>query len=212
MTEHFEPIFHEFHVCVSQISRLCPTALLTLTEHWEEELDKHKVIGAVAMNLTKAFDCLPHDLILEKLEYYGLDEKAVVLLRSYLSSRYQRVKFGNTSSSWMGVSAGVPQGSILGPMLFNIFMNDLTYAIQECKLVNYADDTRFFLSHRDPQAVEVGVNKDSNNTTKWFLENGMPANPENYQALRLGMNIECCKNTIFYLTKLRSLLLLLTTS
>ena len=154
------------------------------------------------MNLTKAFDCLPHDLILEKLEYYGLDEKVVALLRSYLSSR-ERVKLGNTFSSWMGVSAGVPQGSILGPMLFNIFMNDLTYAIQECKLVNYADDTRFFLSHRDPQAVEVGVNKDSDNTTKWFLENGMPANPENYQALRLGrtdydMNIECCKNTIYF--------------
>ena len=76
------------------------------------------------------------------------------------------------------MSTGESQGSILGPMLFNIFMNDLTYAIQECKLINYADDTKIYLSHRDPQGLEVGVNKDLNNTTKWFRENGMQANPE----------------------------------
>ena len=70
--------------------------LLTLTEHWKEELDKHKVIGAVAMDLSKAFDCLPHDLILEKLKFYGLNDKAVALLRSYLSSRYQRVNYLET--------------------------------------------------------------------------------------------------------------------
>ena len=200
MTEHFEPIFHNFMFAYRKYHG-CPTVLLTLTEHWKEQLDKHKVMGAVAMDLSKAFDCLPHDLILEKLKFYGLDDNAVALLRSYLSSRYQRVKLGNTFSSWMGVSAGVPQGSILGPILFNIFMNDLTYAIHECKLVNYADDTKIYLSHRDPQVVEVRVNKDLDNTTKWFRENGMLANPEKYQALRLGktdydMNIKCCENTI----------------
>ena len=91
----------------------CPTALLTLTEQWKEELDKSKVIGAVATDLSKAFDCLPHELILEKLEFYGLDEQEILLLRSYLSSRYQRVKLGDTYSTWMGVAAGVPQGPLL---------------------------------------------------------------------------------------------------
>ena len=77
----------------------CSTALLTLTEQWKEELDRHEVIGAVAMDLSKAFDCLPHDLILEKLGFYGPSAKLISLLRSYLSSRYQRVKLGNTVSS-----------------------------------------------------------------------------------------------------------------
>ena len=70
MSDYFEPIFHK---CMFAYHKFhgCSTALLTLTEQWKEELDRHKVIGAVAMDLSKAFNCLPHDLILEKLEFYG---------------------------------------------------------------------------------------------------------------------------------------------
>ena len=164
----------------------CPTALLTLTEQWKEELDKRNVIEAVATDLSKAFDCLPHELILEKLEFYGLDEQAILLLRSYLSSRYQRVKLGDTYSTWMGVAAGVPQGSILGPLLFNIFMNDLIYAIKDCRLIGYADDTKIYESHKDPQVVENRLNRDLANSGRWFQENGMIQNPDKHQALVLG--------------------------
>ena len=153
MSDHFEPIFHKYMFAYRKFHG-CPTALLTLTEQWKEQLGRHKVIGAVVMDLSKALDCLPQDLILEKLEFYGLSAKSMSLLRSYLSSRYQQVKLGNTFSSWIGMSAGVPQGSILGPMLFNIFMNDLVYAIENCKMINYADDTKIYLSHSEPQVVE----------------------------------------------------------
>ena len=123
-----------------------------------------KVIAAVAIDLSKAFDCLPHDLILEKLKFYGMNNNSVSLLQSYLSSRYQRVKLGQTFSTWMGLSAGVPQGSLLGPLLFNIFMNDLVFAIKNCRLINYADDSKLYLSHQDPLVVQDGINQDLANT------------------------------------------------
>jgi len=103
MTEHFESIFHDFMFAYRKFHG-CPAALLTLTEDWRAELDKRSVIGAVAIDLSKAFDCLPHELLLEKLKFYGMSENSVALLRSYLSNRYQRVKLGQTFSTWMGVS------------------------------------------------------------------------------------------------------------
>ncbi|KAL9964216.1 hypothetical protein ACROYT_G027827 [Oculina patagonica] len=176
-------------------------ALLTLTEHWKEEVDKRNAIAAIAIDLSKAFDCLPHELILEKLKFYGMEDKAVALLYSYLSSRYQRVKLGDTFSDWTGVAAGVPQGSILGPLLFNIFMNDLNFAIERCKFMNYADDTKIHTSDPKPQVVEEDINRDLANTLHWFQQNGMKANPEKYQALVLvnsdyDMNIKCVDKRI----------------
>ena len=139
----------------------------------------------MATDLSKAFDCLPHELILEKLEFYGLNDQAILLLRSYLSSRYQRVKLGDTYSTWMDVAAGVPQGSILGPQLFNIFMN-VVYAIKDCRLIGYADDTKIYASHKDPQVVENRLNRELANSGRWFQENGMIQNPDKHQALVLG--------------------------
>ena len=79
------------------------------------------------MDLSKAFDCMPHNLLLAKLQAYGLSSEAITLMRSYLTGRRQRVNIGSTTSSWLEVKKGVPQGSIPGPLLFNVFINDFFY-------------------------------------------------------------------------------------
>ena len=118
-------------------------------------------------------------LILEKLKFYGLSDPALSLMRSYLSSRYQRVKLSDTFSIWQEVSRGVPQCSISGPTLFNIFMNDLAYAIKHCRIVNYADDTNIHCSGKDVRAVQNNLRVDLENATSWFIQNGMKPNQIN---------------------------------
>ena len=107
-------------------------------------------------------------------------------MRSYLSSRYQRVKLSDTFSTWQEVSRGVPQGSILGPTLFNIFMNDMAYAIKQCRIVNYTADTNVHCSSKDVRAVQNNLSIDLENATSWFIQNGMKPNPDKYQAMVLG--------------------------
>ena len=100
-------------------------ALLNLLKTWQKTLDKSGVIGTVLMELSKAYDCLPHDLLIAKLSAYGFEDSATPLISDYLSKRYQRVKIGSVFSSYLEILRGVPQGSILGPFLFNIFIFDI---------------------------------------------------------------------------------------
>ena len=105
---------------------------------------------------------------------------------SYFSSSYQRVKLSDAFSTWQEVSRGVPQGSILGPTLVNILMNDLAYTIRQCRIVNYADDTNIHSSNKDVRAVQNNLNIDLENTASCFIQNGMKPNPDKYQAMVLG--------------------------
>ena len=100
-------------------------ALVSLLEKWRDILDKKGYAGGVLMDLSKAFYTLDHDLLLAKLHAYGMNLKSVELIRNYLSNRWQRTKVNTSFSSWSELSLGVRQGSVLGPLLFNIYLNDL---------------------------------------------------------------------------------------
>ena len=106
--------------------------------------------------VSKAFDVIQHSLLLAKIKVYRLDENSCALLRVYMSHRQRRVKIDDMFASWENVRRGVPQGSILGPTVFNIFIKDLFYFIKQAKLNAFADDhqIKFYYSRRDPVVLE----------------------------------------------------------
>jgi hypothetical protein len=164
----------------------CQTLLMRLVEDWKKALDSHKVVGTILMDLSKAFDCLPHDLLLSKLKAYGFEESSITLMNSYLSHRKQRVKINECNSNWQQIRKGVPQGSILGPTLFNIFINDLFDFIKHTTLFNYADDNTLSSIGSSTDEVVRNLQTDANSAIKWFSDNHMKANPGKFQAMLLG--------------------------
>ena len=115
-------------------------------------LNNKRIVGSIFFDLEKNFDCVNHDILLAKMEYYGVRGVMHTLIKSYLENRYQRVKFNNKLSKWNKINIGVPQGSVLGPLLFLIYINDLP-SVMPCTLSNdnsssilFAGDTSVIIS------------------------------------------------------------------
>ena len=112
-----------------------------LCEDIRENLDSSEYSAAITIDLSKTFDSINYNFLLAKLSAYGVNEDALQLLCSYLTDRKQHVKIDGNLSDWQIMKSGVPQGSILGPLLFNIHMNDANFSDISCSLRFYADDT-----------------------------------------------------------------------
>ena len=127
-------------------------------------------------NYKKAFDLIDHGLLLKKLERYGLTERDLNLIKNYLSGRSQFVSIDGFQSVARKVTCGVPQGSVLGPLLFNVFINDLPAAIKHSIVDIYADDTTLSSSadiEVAPQAISENLQKDLEETRVWSIKNKM---------------------------------------
>ena len=118
--EYMDKILSKFQ-CGFRKGFSAQQCLIAMIEKIKKSLDKGGYFSALLTDLSKAFDCLPHDLIIAKLEAYGFEKKALELMFSYLNDRKQRVKINSTFSHFLKIISGVPQGSLLGPLLFNIF-------------------------------------------------------------------------------------------
>ena len=125
------------------------------------------------MDLLKAFDSLNHDLLLAKLEAYGLDSNAVSFMRGYLANKPQRCKIYNSFSEWAKISSGVPQGSILGLLLFNTFINDIFLYLQKCDQANYTDDSTMYTSGKRVSTIIDYLRHQFTILSKWFYNNFM---------------------------------------
>ena len=120
------------------------------------------------VDLSKAFGAISHSLLISKIKAYGFTENPVNLIRSFLCDRFQRVKIGNTYSDWKTIQHGVPQGSIFRPLLFNLFINDLTYSVDDAKLRLYADDMTLYLSHPNQDVLESRSQSKFDVLQSWF--------------------------------------------
>ena len=164
----------------------CHHVLTRLIEVCKQALDKYMHVGLLLLDLSKAFDWLPHKLLLCKLHAYGVSRDACDLLCSYLTNRSQRVKISSVKSDWVKLIIWVPQGSVLGPMLFNVFINDVTCVVENtCPLYNYADDNTLAFWHNGLDDSRLNFEYDSKIAIEWFQENHMKVNVSKFQSIVL---------------------------
>lgn len=174
-------------------------ALLAVLENIVEGLDCGMNIHATLCDLSKAFDCVDVNVLLFKLEYYGIRSKELNLFRSYLSDRMQYVSIGDSDSEILPVSAGVPQGSVLGPILFLIYINDLPVNIQRSTCILFADDTTLLT-----RGGIDGSRGDLDNASLWFSANKLKLNMDKtrditFTASKVSCNVDNVKLLGIYL-------------
>ena len=142
------------------------------------------------MDLSKAFDTINHELLIAKLYAYGIGKDSLKILWSYIKNRFQRTKINSTFSSWSELAKGVPQRSVLGPILFNIYLNDLFFILETTEVCNFADDTTPFACSTELKDVLISLKHDTVLAISWFDSNYMKLNTDKCDLLVSGTRNE----------------------
>ena len=179
---------HQYGFQAGKSTELAINSLLgNITEAFEEK----KRIICIFLDFSKAFDTVNHQILLKKLHYYGIRGHALKWFESYLSKRKQRVSIGDTNSEIGMLTCGVPQGNILGPLLFLLYINDITKSSNLLKFLLFADDTCLSYSFKPNENPESIINKELKKVTDWLVAN------------RLSLNVDKSNYLIFSLIKKR---------
>ena len=153
-------------------------ALIAMIEKARKILDKGGTFGALLTDLSKAFDCMTHDLLIAKLHALNFDMNALNLIFDYLTGRKQRVKINSSFSSYLDIFQGVPQGSILGPLLFNLFLCDLFLFVEEADIMSYADDNTPYVCSENIDVTLEKLEEVGKVLFEWFSNNFLKANAD----------------------------------
>ena len=151
-------------------------AILQLTRGITSSFEKGEYTLAVFIDLSKAFDTVDHQILIKKLQYYGLDGTTLELFKSYISNRKQYISSQEISESCLDIICGFPQGSILGPLLFLIYVNDLFKTSNRLMEVMFADDTNLFIFHKSIDTLFAIMNVELENVSTWFKSNKLSLN------------------------------------
>ena len=162
------------------------TALIKVTDEWLKSIDDGKFTGAVFVDLQKAFDLVNIQCLLNKLLQIGITGTPLKWFENYLSNRKIATCIGSCISEELSIGLGVPQGSILGPLLFIIFINDLPSVFDSCKVHLYADDTVIYFSNKNPQMVQSTLNKELILLNKWMNKNKLKVNYDKTVCMLIG--------------------------
>ena len=145
--------------------------LFRLLQKWQKRFDPERFIGAMLMDLTKTYDCLRHDLLIAKLEAFGLGNSSLNFLLDYLTFRKQKTKVGSAHSKWSKIRRGISQVSILGSILFNIFINHIFMIIEQSDICNFADDNALCSCGEWLTEIKENLVFDTKGILNWFRLN-----------------------------------------
>ena len=187
MENYFSPMIYKKNYRTQHV-------ITRLVEACRERLDENFVVGTVLTDLSKAFDWIAYDLLIAKLAAYGFSDTALRYVYSYLSNRKQCVRINNTYSNYQKIKSGVPQGSILGPIFFNLSINDLFFFVSDVSLQNFANDnTLSAFAETVLEMIDV-LQSGSEIIIDWFKNNKTIVNPDKFQAILLDKRKSDHKN------------------
>ena len=164
-------------------------AIMKLNKHILEKIDENKYTMAVFLDLSRAFDCVNHQILIDKLRYYGISGTPLRWFMNYLFDRKQKVIYNNHYSEWKSLTAGVPQGSILGPILFLVYVNDIHNANPDSTNILFADDTMNYESDDDIYRLINNINRNLENLRLWFIANKLSLNVLKTEAMMFSRKI-----------------------